>query len=257
MRKIIETHAHLDSSQYNEDRDSVINNCILADIKYIINPAVNFKSCQDVLNLAAKYEFFYICLGIHPHDSKEYTDNIMIEIEKMLGNKKVIGVGEIGLDYHYNYSPKDKQKEVFREFLKLAKKYKIPVVIHNRESDNDMLNILESEMNENLKGQLHCFSSDIDFAKRILEYNFFISFTGSITFSNRYNEVVNQVPIEKMLLETDSPYMSPVPHRGKRNDPTRLIYIIEKIAEIKNLDASQVIEITYSNAINLFNLIDN
>jgi TatD DNase family protein len=255
--KLIDTHAHLDSSQFNQDRDEVIQNSINSEIGYIIDPAVNYESCKTVFELSRKHDLIYCCLGIHPHDAKEMNDKILSEIEDMLKEKKVVAIGEIGLDYHYNFSPKDKQKEVFRAFLKLAKKTKLPVVIHNRESDSDMIDILESEMDENLTGQMHCFSSTLDMAQKILNFNFYISFTGSITFSDRYNNIVESIPIEKLLLETDSPYMSPVPHRGKRNDPTRLIHVVKKIAAIKGISEDQVSEITCKNAINLFNLKNN
>jgi TatD DNase family protein len=257
MLKLIDTHAHLDSSQFNQDRDEVIKNCISNNIAFIIDPAVNYDSCKHVLELCHKHDLIYCCLGIHPHDAKEMNDEIMSGIENMLIDEKAIAIGEIGLDYHYNFSPKEKQKEVFREFLKVAKKHKLPVVIHNRESDSDMIDILESEMDENLTGQMHCFSSNLEMAQKILNFNFHFSFTGSITFSEQYNKIVEIIPIERLLLETDSPYMSPVPHRGKRNDPTRLIYIVKKIAEIKGLSEDQVSEITCKNAIKLFNLIEN
>jgi TatD DNase family protein len=207
--------------------------------------------------LSKRYDLLYCCLGVHPHDAKEMNDKIMCAIEQMIIEKKVCAIGEIGLDYHYNFSPKEKQKEVFREFLKLAKKFKLPVVIHNRESDSDMMNILESEMDSNLRGQLHCFSGDAVMAKRMLEYNFHISFTGSITFSKKSDEIIRDIPLEKILLETDSPYMSPVPHRGKRNDPGRLIYVLKKICEIKGLTEYEVAEKTNLNAMELFNLTDN
>jgi TatD DNase family protein len=255
MLKLIDTHAHLDSSQFNQDREEVIQNCIRNEINYIIDPAVNYESCKAVLELSHRHNPIYCCLGIHPHDAKEMSDEIMAGIEDMLKEEKVVAIGEIGLDYHYNFSPKEKQKEVFREFLKLAKKHKLPVVIHSRESDSDMINILESEMDESLTGQMHCFSSNYDIAQKILKFNFYISFTGSITFSNRLNDVVESIPIERLLLETDSPYMSPVPHRGKRNDPTRLVHVVKKISEIKGLSENEVSEITCKNAINLFNLL--
>jgi TatD DNase family protein len=255
MNKIIDTHSHLDSDQFDKDRDDVINRCNENGIKFIIDPAVNFQTCKKVLELADRYESLYVCLGVHPHDAKEYNDTVMTDIEKLLDHKKVVGIGEIGLDYHYNFSPKDTQKEVFREFLKLAKRRSLPVIIHDREADKDIIDILESEMDENLKGQFHCFAGDKDMAKRVLDYGFYISFTGSITFhKNKYSDLLFDMPLEKMLLETDSPYMSPVPFRGKRNDPCNLIYIIKKIAEVKGRPETDIIEITYKNAINLFKL---
>jgi TatD DNase family protein len=255
MNRLIDTHAHLDSTQFDEDRDEIINNSIQNGIKFIINPAVNFESCKKIIDLANQHESIYVCLGIHPHDAKEYNDAMMSDIEDLLNSKKVVGVGEIGLDYHYNFSPKEQQKLVFREFLRLAKRKSLPVVIHNRNADEDIMKILESEIDENLKGQFHCFSGDNELAKKVLEYGFYISFTGSITFpKNKYIGVVSKIPLEKLLLETDSPYMSPNPFRGQVNNPGRLIYIVKKIAQIKGLPESKIIEMTHDNAVELFKL---
>jgi TatD DNase family protein len=255
MKFLIDTHAHLDSKQFDDDRDEVIRKCKMQGFKYIIDPATNYETCKKVIDLSEKYDVIYTALGIHPHDAKEYSDNIMLKIEEMLKIKKVLAIGEIGLDYHYDFSPVEAQKTVFREFLKLAKRHSLPVIIHNRESDKDMMDILESEYDANLKGQFHCFSGDLDLAKRILDFNFYISFTGSVTFNkNKSDEILRNVPFDRLLLETDSPYMAPIPYRGKRNDPANIPVIVKYISTVLNKTEDEIIEQTNNNAVRFFNL---
>jgi TatD DNase family protein len=255
MNKFIDTHAHLDDKKFDEDRDIVIQKCVDAGTKFIIDPAVNIVSCKKIKMLTDKYDIIYAAYGIHPHDAKDAQDNDPAIIESMFSDKKAVAVGEIGLDYHYDFSPREIQIKVFRDFLKLAKKIKKPVIIHNRESDEDMMEILESESSPDLTGQLHCFSGDTKLAKILLDMGFYISFTGSITFSkNQYSEVVEMIPLDRLLLETDSPYMSPVPFRGRRCDSTMIPAIVEKISEIKRTDKEIIFNETYKNSLKLFGL---
>ncbi len=253
MNTFIDTHAHIDDDKFDEDRTSLIEKCIAGGVEKIIDPAVNMKSCEKVLKLSQENDIVFAAFGIHPHDAKEANDQIYYEIESMLNFKKAAAVGEIGLDYHYNLSPRDIQKIVFRDFLKLAKKIKKPVIIHNRESDEDMMEILESEFSADLTGQFHCFSGDVNLAERVLKLGLYVSFTGSVTFpKNKYAEVIDMIPLDKLLLETDSPYMAPVPFRGKRCDPTMIPTTVQKIAEIKAIDTGVIYEAAYKNSLNLF-----
>jgi TatD DNase family protein len=253
MFNYIDTHAHLDDKKFDDDRETLIEKCKAHGVDYILDPAVNIETCGKVTALAEKHDFIFTALGIHPHDAKEANDTALTKIEMMLGYKKAIAVGEIGLDYHYDFSPHEVQKIVFRDFLRLAKKIKKPVIIHNRESDKDMLDILESEASPDLTGQFHCFSGDVAMAKRLLAMGFHISFTGSVTFpKNQYAETIEMIPLDRLLLETDSPYMSPVPFRGKRCDPTMIPKTVEKISEIKKISMEQIYTETYKNSINLF-----
>ena len=254
MNNFIDTHAHIDDKRFDEDRDLVLTKCSETGVKYIIDPAVNFSSCERVFQLSKKYDMIFSAFGIHPHDSKEANDHYLNKIEELLEDKKAVAVGEIGLDYYYDFSPKDTQKAVFKDFIKLAKKIKKPVIIHNRNSDEDVMEILESEYSPDLIGQFHCFSGNVRLAQRVLNLGFYISFTGSITFSkNKYAEIVEMVPIDKILLETDSPYMAPVPHRGRRADPTMIPVIVKRIAEIKKVSEDVIYENTYKNTFKLFN----
>lgn len=252
--KYIDTHIHLDDKRFAADRNSVIQS-FLGSIDYIINPAVNIPSCKTVKAITDQYEFIYAAYGIHPHDAKYADDNAIAAIEEFLKDEKAAGVGEIGLDYHYNFSPKEEQIRVFKEFLRLAKKTNKPIIIHNRESDTDMLKILEEEYPSGAVGQCHCFSSTKEMAERLLEMGFHISFTGSITFKkNSYSEIIDMVPLDKLLLETDAPYMAPFPFRGKRCDSLMIPYIVKKIAEIKNINEEIIYNETYNNSIKLFQL---
>ena len=252
--RYIDTHIHIDDKRFEGDRDTLIKS-FYDHVDYIISPAVNFSSCKDVKVLTEGYEIVYGAYGIHPHDSREENDNILVSIEELLKDEKAVGVGEIGLDYHYNFSTKADQIRVFKNFLRLAKRVNKPVIIHNRESDSDMLRILELEYPSGGSGQFHCFSSSKEMAESLLEMGFHISFTGSITFpKNRYEEVVDMVPLDRLLLETDAPYMAPNPFRGQRCDSLMIPYIVKKIAEIKNIDEDVVYKETYNNTIKLFGL---
>jgi TatD DNase family protein len=251
----IDTHAHLDSPEFSKDRDVVIQRALDANVKYIIDPATNLETCKQVLALAEKYHSVNACVGVHPHDAKEVDEGVLEEVEQLSYHHKVVGIGEIGLDFHYDFSPREKQREVFRAFLQMAKRRNLPVVVHSRESDKDIMEILESEISEDLHGQFHCFSGDVVMAKRVLELGFFISFTGNITFlKNRLLNVMNEVPLERFLLETDSPYMSPVPHRGKRNEPSWVPLIAAKIGEVKGVSVEEIASVTTKNANRLFGL---
>jgi len=254
MNRFIDTHAHIDDKKFDGDRDKVIESCISEGVKYIIDPAVNISSCMKIMELAKKYDMVYPAFGIHPHDAKDANDSGYEKIESLLGFEKAVAVGEIGLDYHYDFTPREAQKSVFREFLKLAKRIRKPVIIHNRESDEDMISILESEISEDLFGQFHCFSGDVKFLQIILDMGFYVSFTGSVTFpKNMYAEVIERTPLDRLLLETDSPYMAPIPFRGRRCDSTMIPLIVEKIAEIKGVEKGLIYSSAYNNSINLFN----
>lgn len=256
MHKFIDTHAHIDDKKFDDDRDQVIEEIKEKGVMAIIDPAVNMRSCKKVLELSEKHEIIYPAFGIHPHDAKDMKDNDLVIIEEMLKNKKAVAVGEIGLDYHYDFSPRERQIEVFRDFLKLAKKINKPVIIHNRESDEDMVAILESEMTDYLKGQFHCFSGDLNLLTRVLEMGFYVSFTGSVTFpKNNYAEIVERTPLDRILLETDSPYMAPHPYRGRRCDSGMIPFIVKRIAEIKKIEEDLIYKYAYENSVRLFSVL--
>jgi TatD DNase family protein len=253
---MIETHAHLDSERYDEDRDSVIKEAFNNGITCIINVSSDSSSLDRVKTLAEKYEKIYMTVGIQPHSAGEMNSDILELIKSMAKGKKVVAIGEIGLDYHYNFSLPDIQRHVFREQIKVAKKANLPLVIHTREAFEDTLNILNEEKGADTGGVIHCFTEDLNQGKIFTDMGFYIGIGGAVTFKNTklLQEAVTEIPLEKIILETDCPYMTPVPHRGKRNEPSYLRFIAEKIAELKNITDEEVKKVTEENAIKLFRL---
>ncbi len=256
----IDTHAHLDDPRFNEDRDIVIKRAKEAGLKNIItvgcwNKKSGFESLTEILSY---YDFIYAALGVHPHDAKE-ADETPFEVIRSLALQKgsrVVGIGETGLDYHYDNSPRDKQKEAFARQLALARELNLPVIIHTREAEKDTLEMLKSEGVNEVGGVFHCFSGSMGLAKAALDMGFYLSFTGVITFPNadKLREVVKNVPIEKMLIETDCPYLAPAPHRGKRNEPSFVADTAREIARLKGLSLIDVGRITTQNAEDLFGI---
>ena len=250
---MIDTHAHLDNNQFDDDRHATFQRALDAGITNIIIPSIHPDNFDAVHRLADTYEQVFRGVGVHPHHAHEATHKIYDMMEKQSDDEKVIAIGEIGIDYYYDFSPKETQKTTFREQLRIAKRTGLPAIIHNREADTDVLTIIEEEQDGTLKGVLHCFSSDIEVLKRALALGMLVSFTGNITYKKSVlGEVVLHTPLDKMMIETDAPYMAPVPHRGKRNEPVYVQYIAEKIAEIHNTSLAQVIAMTSQNAQSLF-----
>lgn len=253
---MIDTHAHLFFDELDNDLDNIIEEAKKSGIKYIICPSTNLETARKTLEIANKYPMVYAAIGVHPHDTSNFDDNTLLELEKLLNHPKVVAIGEIGLDYYYDYSPVDKQQFAFREQLKLAKRYKLPVIIHNRESSEDVMKIFEDENDGNLFAQFHCFSGNFDMAYRIVELHSFISFTGNITFmkNEELRKILSRIEPENLLLETDSPFMSPIPFRGKVNKPSNLKVIVEKIAELQGLTTEDIIRSTNFSAFKLFKI---
>jgi TatD DNase family protein len=252
---MIDTHSHLDADVYDKDRDEVIERSFSSGVEKIIVPAIEPDNFENVLNLALKYENIFCGIGIHPHSANQANAIEYQKIIKFCGNKKVVAVGEIGLDYFYNFSTPEVQKTVFRRQIQIAKEMNLPVIVHNRESDSDLISILKDEQDGTLNGVMHCFSGGKDFLKETLDLGFYISFTGNISFK-KFNdiEMVQTVPNNRFMLETDSPYMTPVPNRGKRNEPLFVKLVAEKLAEIKSLTFDEVVKMTSDNAKKLFKL---
>ena len=254
---MIDTHSHLFAEEFDKDIIEVLQNAFDSGVKMILMPAIEPKTFEKVLKTAEFDSRLYCSMGVHPHNANEYNQEVEDTIIRYLSNPKVKAIGEIGLDYYYDFAPKDIQKEVFIQQIRLAKKFNYPVIVHNRESDFDLMQILRQEQSAKLTGVLHCFSGDTKMMQKAIEMGFNVSFTGNITFkkADELREVVKNTPIEHIMLETDAPYMAPVPMRGKRNEPKYLIKIAEKIAEIKSLNINEVIEMTSNNAKKLFNLL--
>jgi len=254
---LIDTHAHLDFEQYHRRHAEVIARAQKAGVEKIINVGTSLQGCRDSLKLAEEFPPVYAALGIHPSDTREDDRGIMAEILKLAQNKKVVAIGEIGLDYYRNPIPSEIQKRSFVTQLGLAKRLNLPIIIHNRKADKDILEILKLQA-EGLHGVIHCFSGNWSLAKKFLALDFFISFTGVITFESKdkglyeLKEVVKKIPLEKIMVETDCPFLAPEPYRGKVNEPAYVREIAKKIAEIKNIPFTRVAAITTQNAYQLF-----
>lgn len=236
--KIFDTHAHYDDEAFNEDREEVLEQIQEAGVVGVLNCACSKNSLTTTNNLTKEYDFIYGALGIHPSDAYDYNEEVELEIkEKIKENKKIIAIGEIGLDYYWDENPdKETQKKVFRAQMDLAKELNLPVIIHDRDAHKDTLDIIMEY--PDVKGIVHCFSGSLEFAKECVKLGYYIGITGVITFKNakKIVEVVEGIPLEKLLVETDCPYMAPVPNRGKRNKSDYIEHIIEQIAEIKKID---------------------
>jgi TatD DNase family protein len=237
--KIIDSHAHYDDEAFDEDREKVLSEVRENGVVNILNCASSYESLKATDKLTKDYDFIFGALGIHPENADEMKEDTLDEIKNYIKrNNKIVAIGEIGLDYYWDKNPsKDTQKNVFRRQMSLARELNLPVIIHDREAHNDTLEIMK-EFHE-VKGVVHCFSGSVEFAKECIKLGYYIGFTGVVTFKNakKIVEVAKEIPIEKILVETDCPYMAPEPNRGKRNKSDYIEYIINKIAEIKDIDA--------------------
>lgn len=253
---MIDTHTHLYFDWYDEDRKKVYERMIESGVKATISVGVDAETCRQVYTQTQEYQFIYGACGIHPNDSHTSKQEDVELIESMiLENSKIIAVGEVGLDFYRDYAEKDMQKSMFRQMIDLARRTKKPLIIHNREADEEVYRILKEEKAADIGGVFHCFAGDTAIAKRVLDMNFFISFTGNVTFKNfRQRDVVEYVPLEKLLLETDSPFLTPVPYRGKRNEPAYLQYVAKGLADIKQIPLQKIIDQTNINTFNLFGI---
>ena len=247
---LIDTHAHIYYDDYSEQIDDIIQSAADNGVEKIISIGVDLKSSEECIKLAEKYEPVFATCGIHPHEAAKVEKRFLYELEQFYKHPKVVAVGEIGLDYHYDFSERKKQRKIYHEQLEMANALELPAVVHCRESDDDVLRGIQESGHSS--GVIHCFASDLDFANLILETGFLVSFTGLITFVKELEEVVLAVPLKKMMVETDSPYLSPKPHRGKKNEPKNVLHVAEKIAELKEISLQEVAKITTENALILF-----
>lgn len=252
---MIDTHAHIDADAFDDDRGEMIRRAFDQGVEAIIIPAIEPKRFEGVLSLCEQYDQVYCGIGVHPHNANDFNQQAETRIINAMQFPKVKAVGEIGLDYYYDFAPRDVQKDVFRRQLRIAKECRKPVIIHNRESDDDVMEILKEEQHGELTGVLHCFSSNIHVLRTALDLNFHISFTGNITYKKSIlDDIVKATPLSRIMIETDSPYMTPVPHRGKRNEPAFVQFIAQKIAEIHQVTIEEIIAMTTRNARALFGL---
>ncbi len=255
----IDTHAHLFYENFDDDVDEVIQRAIDAGVEYMIIPGTDLPTSRQALELARKYDNIFATAGIHPHDSAKLEKGWEKELEKLLDEPKVVAVGEIGLDYYYDFSPAETQIEVFRKQLDIAVARNLPVVIHNRDSSEDLMKIIREYKDTRLKAQFHCFAGDEQEARELISYGHLISFTGNITFKSRdkLREIVSSIDVENLMLETDSPFMTPVPHRGKRNEPAHVALVAKQLSEIYHLSVEDIARTTSYNVFRLFGIGSN
>lgn len=253
MKNIFDSHAHYNDEQFDIDRDSLLASLPEAGIVGLINCGTDVNSSLDSISMAEKYQFVYAACGYHPEAADKANDDNFAEIEKMLSHEKCVALGEIGLDYHYDFVPKNVQFEVFDKQLQMAVKHDIPVIVHDREAHGDTMTLLKKYRP---KGVLHCFSGSVETAKEVLNLGMYIGLGGAVTFKNAVKpvEVAEMLPLDRLLLETDCPYMAPVPKRGKRNNSAYIEYVAEKIGEIKSLPPQTILDMTTENTKRLFGI---
>jgi len=255
-----ESHAHYDDRRYDRDRREVLNSCKEAGVEYIINAGADLRSTKKAIHLAAEYDFLYATVGVHPHSAKTLDESSFVELAKLIKSPKVVAVGEIGLDFYRDNSPRDVQRKWFKRQLELAKDVALPVVIHSRDACQEVFDTLR-DMNLSTRGGrgagvIHCYSGSAELAVKYVEMGYFIGIAGPVTYKNarKIVETVESVPLERILIETDCPYLTPEPFRGDRNDSQKLKYICEKIGKIKQISLEKVAEITMENGTALFDI---
>lgn len=252
-----DSHAHYDDKRFKEDKAELLSLMPQNKVGYIVNAAADMTSSNEGIRLAEKYPFIYTAVGVHPHNVDHLDkDNggkaVLDRLEQLTKNPKVVAIGEIGLDYYYEHSPREVQRIWFNRQMELAKKVELPIIVHSRDAAQETFDMIQAS---GLKsGVIHCFSGSAEMAKEYIKLGFYIGIGGTLTFNNARKtvEVIEQIPLASVLIETDAPYLTPVPHRGKRNDSTYLIHVAEKIAQIKNISLEEVARITTHNAKDLF-----
>jgi len=252
----IDTHVHLNADQYDEDLQQVIDRALNSKVEKMVVIGFDRKTIKRAIELAEQYDFIYAVVGWHPVDAIDCTDEDLEWIEQLAAHKKVVGIGETGLDYHWDKSPRDIQQQVFRQQIQLAKRVKLPIIIHNREATEDVLTILREEDAQQVGGVMHCFGGSVETAYESIKMNFMISLGGPVTFKNakKPKEVAAEIPLEHLMIETDAPYLAPHPYRGKRNEPSYVTLVAEEIARLKELPVETVAEATTKNAERFYKL---
>ena len=255
---LIDSHAHIQGKEYTGETAAVIQRAGEAGVEQIIvvGGAGDMSSNTAAVALAESCANLYATVGMHPHDAKDVGEEELQKLKKLIAYPKVIAVGETGLDYYYNHSPREVQRRVFAQFIRLAEETGLPLVVHERDAASEAVEILRNEGAGNIRGVIHCFTGDYDSARNYLDLGFYLSFTGIITFKNAepLRQVVSKVPLDRMFVETDSPYLTPVPHRGKRNEPAYVRFVAETLAEVKGVELAEVARVTSANVKKLFRI---
>jgi len=253
---IFDTHAHYDDEAFNEDRDALLQSLEAGGVEAVVNVGASIQTTKNTLQLMKQYPFVYGAVGVHPNETGELNDQLMDWLKAVAGKEKVVAIGEIGLDYYWNEPEPEVQKYWFVRQLNLAREVKLPVIIHSRDAAKDTLDIMKAEHAGDISGVIHCFSYSVEMAREYLNMGFYLGIGGVLTFNNakKLKEVVAYMPIERIVLETDCPYLSPAPNRGKRNSSLNLPYVAAAISEIKGVPEKEVIAVTRENARRMYRL---
>ncbi|MFG6120999.1 MULTISPECIES: TatD family hydrolase [Thalassobacillus] len=253
---LFDTHVHLNAEQFKEDREEVIQRAKDEGVKYMVVVGFDRQTIPLAIEIAESHDNIYAAVGWHPVDAIDMEDTDLDWLEELSSHPKVVALGEMGLDYHWDKSPADVQKEVFRKQIHLAKKVNMPIIIHNREATQDIVDILKEEKAEEVGGIMHCYSGSVEIAEECVKMNFMISLGGPVTFKNakRPKEVAEAIELDHLLVETDCPFLAPHPNRGKRNEPAYVKLVAEQIADLKGVSLEEVSEKTTRNALKFFNI---
>lgn len=251
---LFDTHAHLLDERFDEDREELIGRLPLEGVEYVVEASSDLADSVRAAALAKEHRMIYSAVGVHPHSAGEWDQKIAVALRSLAKEEKVVAIGEIGLDYHYDFSPRETQKKAFEQQVELALEVNLPIVVHSREATADTLEILRKF--PQVRGELHCFSGSAETARELVKMGFYIAFGGALTFKNARKtlEAAQAVPMERLLIETDCPYMTPVPFRGKRNEPAYVRYVAQRLAEVKNVDEAEIARVTMKNAKRFFDI---
>ena len=255
-KMLIDSHAHLDMKDFDEDRSKVIARAKSGGITHIVTIGTDLASSSVGLDLSRKYDFIYSAIGYHPHNTDECNPQALAKLAKMASEQKVVAWGEIGLDYYRGYSSPDEQRKIFLRQIEIAHDLNLPVIIHDREAHNDVLKILKSMGKGERKGVIHCFSGDTDLALALIELGYYISIPGTVTYkkASQIKDVAASIPLQRILVETDAPFLAPVPKRGKRNEPLFVTFTAQEIARLRGIEFDEVALQTSKNAKTLFGI---
>lgn len=253
---VFDTHAHLNDEAYDTDQDEMIQRARQAGITLIVNIGFNLTSSLESIDLADRYDLIYASVGIHPHDAAEAGPGYLEELQKMARHPKVVAIGEIGLDYYRDLSPRPVQRQVFLEQIALAKKLQKPIIIHDRDAHGDMMDILRKEKLGPAGGVMHCYSGSWEMARELLAMGFYLSIAGPVTFPNaaKLKDVAARVPPDRLLIETDAPYLTPMPYRGRRNEPAHILYTAAEIARLRGMEIEDLAQMCAENGRKLFRI---
>ena len=253
--RIFDTHAHLLDEQFDADREQLIASFEPAGIAHVMEACCDEAGIDRVIGLVARVPFFFGSAGVHPHSADEFRPETLAHIREALTHERMLAIGEIGLDYHYDFSPRDAQRACFDAQLALSCELGKPVIIHDREAHGDCMDLLR-RYRGSLSGVMHCFSASYEIAKECIDLGLYVAFGGALTFKNAVHQwdIASRLPLDRLLIETDCPYMTPVPFRGMRNDPTRIVYTLQKLAELRNADTEELAETLYRNSFAAFGI---